>query len=69
MIKKRADTTDRSDSAEWKKLYTKLNEFFEIKKQFISEDEGGPAARSPQVRGATSVVAGARDDKSGPAKG
>jgi len=68
IIKKRADATDRSDSADWKKLYTKLNDFFEIKKQFISEINDGPATLSPQVRGAISAVAEARDGKSGPAK-
>lgn len=68
IIKKRADATDRSDSADWKKLYTKFNDFFEIKKQLISEIEDGPAARSPQVRGVISAVAGARDGESGPAK-
>jgi hypothetical protein len=68
IIKKRADATDRRDSADWKKLYTKLNDFSEIKKQFISEINDGSAARSPQVRGAISAVAGARDGESGPAK-
>jgi hypothetical protein len=68
IIEKRADATDRSDSADWKKLYTKFNDFFEIKKQFISKNEGGQASRSPQVRGAISAVEEARDGKSGPAK-
>lgn len=66
IIKKRADATDRSDSADWKKLHTKFNDFFERKKQLISEIEDGPAARSLQVRRVTSAVEEARDGKSGP---
>jgi len=66
IIKKRENDADRRDSAEWKKLYTKLNDFFEIKKQLISEIEGGPAAQSTQVRGVTSAVEEARNGKSGP---
>jgi hypothetical protein len=69
IIKKRADATDRTDSADWKKLYKKFNDFFERKKQLISEiKEDGPAARSTQVRGATSPFEEARGAKSGPDK-
>ena len=69
IINKRAHDNKRSDSAEWKELYTKLNDFFEIKKQ-----SDGPAARSTRVRGgeggpAENVAIGKGMLGGGPAKG
>jgi hypothetical protein len=63
IIEKRGNNNTRTDSVDWGKLCSRFKDYIQIKKEFISENDGGPAARSTQVRGVTSPVEEVRGAK------